>query len=42
MVSKFKDFLIYDDINEFLKRFYKDFESLARLPNIFQFYSESA
>lgn len=31
IVSKFKDYLLYDDISEFLKRFYKGYESGTRL-----------
>ena len=32
IVSQFKDFLIYDDINEFMKRSYTKDESKYRLP----------
>ena len=38
IVSIFKDFLIYDDSSEFLKRFYKKNESQSRFPKIFNFY----
>ena len=38
MVSRFKDFLIYDDVSEFMKRWYKKSESLARLPKVITFY----
>lgn len=38
MVAIFKDYLIYDDLSEFLKRFYQDFESIQRLPKICEFY----
>ena len=38
VVSRFKDFLIYDDVSEFLKRWYKKSESLSRLPKVIAFY----
>jgi hypothetical protein len=38
IVGKFKDYLIYDDTSEFLKRYYKKKETVARLPKIFEFY----
>jgi hypothetical protein len=38
LVANFKDFLIYDDSTEFLKRYYNKKESLVRLPKIFDFY----
>ena len=38
IVCIFKDYLIYDDTSEFLKRFYKISESNPRLPKIFSFY----
>ena len=35
MVSIFKDYLIWDDINEFLKRYYvRENESYVRLPKL--------
>jgi hypothetical protein len=37
-VSVFKDYLIYDDVSEFLKRFYANSEAFGRLPKIFEFY----
>lgn len=37
-VSVFKDFLIHDDINEFLKRPYAFFEQRTRLPRLHAFY----
>ena len=41
VVSIFKDYLILDDINEFLKRFYKsDSESHVRLPKLCEFYQK--
>lgn len=39
IVGKFKDYLIYDDTSEFLKRYYKLKETASRLPKIFDFYS---
>ena len=38
IVAKFKDFLVIDDLSEFLKRFYKNKESLTRLPLYFDYY----
>ena len=38
IVAEFKDFLIYDDFSEFMKRFYKLNESSNRLPKINEFY----
>ena len=40
IVSVFKDFLIYDDVSEFLKRFYNVNEAVNRLPKIFDFYDK--
>lgn len=40
LVSVFKDYLIYDDISEFLKRFYKEDECYPRLTKIFSFYDK--
>lgn len=41
VVSIFKDYLILDDINEFLKRFYNgETESQVRLPKLCEFYSK--
>ena len=40
LVSVFKDYLIYDDVSEFLKRFYYDDEFDSRLPKIFEFYEQ--
>jgi len=38
IVSVFKEYLIYDDFSEYLKRFYTKKESDDRLPRIFEFY----
>lgn len=38
IVAVFKDFLIFDDVSEFLKRSYTVPESLLRLPKMFEFY----
>lgn len=38
IVAEFKDYLIFDDFSEFLKRFYRLNESIIRLPNINEFY----
>ena len=38
IVANFKDFLIYDDSSEFLKRFYKFKESEERLPRLYDYY----
>lgn len=40
VVSVFKDYLIYDDVSEFLKRPYTYNEVKARLPKIFDFYEK--
>ena len=40
IVSVFKDYLIQDDISEFLKRPYSTSESKSRLPKIFEFYEK--
>ena len=43
MVSVFKDYLILDDINEFLKRYYIcQNESFVRLPKLCEFYEKYA
>jgi predicted O-linked N-acetylglucosamine transferase (SPINDLY family) len=39
MVSVFKDFLIYDDFSEYLKRMYSKGEAVERLPRVFEFYT---
>ena len=38
MVSVFKDYLIFDDFSEYLKRVYSTQESVERLPRVFEFY----
>ena len=38
VVSLFKDYLIYDDLTEFLKRSYTYPEAIIRLSKIFEFY----
>jgi len=40
IVSVFKDYLIYDDISEYMKRFYAAHESSTRLPKIYDFYDK--
>lgn len=40
LVSVFKDYLIFDDISEFLKRYYNEEESLTRLTKIYSFYDK--
>ena len=40
IVSVFKDYLIYDDISEFLKRFYQKIETKQRLHKMFEFYEK--
>ncbi len=40
IVVLFKDYLIYDDVSEFLKRSYTRRESAQRLPKIFDFYNK--
>lgn len=40
LVSIFKDYLIYDDVSEFLKRRYTQPEVKARLPKVFEFYEK--
>jgi hypothetical protein len=40
VVSVFKDYLILDDVSEFLKRYYGCIESEGRLPKIFEFYEK--
>ena len=38
IVATFKDYLISDDLSEFLKRFYTTFESSIRLPKYYEYY----
>ena len=40
IVSIFKDYLILDDVSEFLKRPYGLEESVGRLPKIYEFYEK--
>lgn len=40
IVSVFKDYLIFDDISEFLKRYYNKTEAGQRLPRMFEFYEK--
>ena len=40
IVSVFKDYLIYDDVSEFLKRYYNFSEARNRLPKIYEFYEK--
>jgi hypothetical protein len=40
IVAVFKDYLIYDDLSEFLKRDYTTEETKARLPKICEFYEK--
>ena len=42
IVSEFKEWLIYDDQNEFLKRFYNNNESVGKLINLFEFYEANS
>jgi len=38
IVSIFKEYLIYDDFSEYLKRFYTHQEAVERLPRVYEFY----
>ena len=38
IVATFKDYLILDDVSEFLKRYYTTIESNIRLPKFFEYY----
>jgi len=40
IVSVFKDYLIYDDFSEYMKRYYRHDESAERLPRIYSFYAK--
>jgi len=40
IVSVFKDYLIFDDFSEYLKRFYMSEEATERLPRVFEFYEK--
>ena len=39
LVTVFKEYLIYDDFSEYLKRYYTKSESYERLPRVFEFYN---
>ena len=39
-VAQFKDFLILDDVNEFLRREYSKSEAGARIPKLAKFYNQ--
>ena len=39
IVAIFKDYLILDDTSEFLKRYYKVYESIIRLPKFYEYYN---
>jgi len=39
IVIIFKDYLIFDDFSEYLKRFYVTNEAFERLPRVFNFYA---
>jgi hypothetical protein len=40
IVSVFKDYLIFDDFSEYLKRTYQAYEAYDRLPKVFEFYEK--
>ena len=40
IVSVFKEYLIFDDFSEYLKRFYTMREASERLPRVFEFYEQ--
>lgn len=40
LVAIFKDYLIYDDLSEFLKRYYEQSEVVTRVPKICEFYEK--
>lgn len=42
IVSVFKDYLIKDDLSEFLRRFYSEEEASTRMPKITSYYSTYA
>lgn len=42
LVALFKDFLIQDDVSEFLKRQYKNYESKIRLKKLINFYNSTS
>ena len=42
IVSKFKDYLLYDDISEFFKRYYKGKESFIRIKKLSKYYKDTS
>ena len=40
VVAVFKDYLIYDDLSEFMKRYYDTGEAATRLPKVWEFYEK--
>ena len=40
IVAEFKNYLLWDEISEFLKRYYKKKESKGRLPKISEYYEK--
>ena len=42
LVATFKDYLLYDDCSEFLKRFYRGNESFHRLKKIYKYFKETS
>ena len=40
IVALFKDYLIYDDLSEFLKRYYISYEYNIRLPKFLEYYEK--
>ena len=42
LVSVFKDYLLYDDMTEFFKEYYKNKEITKRLKSIFDYYESSS
>jgi hypothetical protein len=40
IVSVFKDYLIFDDFSEYMKRTYSKVESVERLPKVYEFYDK--
>lgn len=39
-MSIFKDYLIFDDVTEFLRRFYFMDEMVIRLPKLYEYYED--
>ena len=40
LTTYFKDYLVYDEISEFLKRYYRVSESTPKLSRLFDFYNQ--